>query len=261
MVWPSARSVVTKSDQDTERGFHRAEIGDLAADMHVDAGDLDPRQLGGAGIDGAGPRDRHAELVLGFAGGDLGVRAGIDVGIDPHRDPRGLAGLDRQPRQQFELRLGFDVDAENVRGQRRAQLGFGLADAGEQDLVRRNAGGQRPLQLAAGHHVGAGAEFCQRAQHRLVGVRLHGVAHQRLLAGEGLAEHPVVALQGGGRIAIERRADRFRQFDKIDRLGVQHAVAIVEVIHGGLSREADRGRRLSCGLSARWPAHRFRRTD
>ena len=98
-------------------------------------------------------------------------------------------------------------------GQRRAQLGFGLADAGEHDLVRRNAGGQRPLQFAAGHHVGAGAELRQRAQHRLVGVRLHGVAHQRLLAGEGVGEHPVVTLQGRGRIAIEWRADRLRQLD------------------------------------------------
>ena len=108
-----------------------------------------------------------------------------------------------------------------------------------------------------GHHVGAGAELCQRAQHRLVGVGLHGVADQRLLAGEGLGEHPVVALQRRGRIAIERRADRIRQLDKIDRLGVQHAVAIVEVIHGRLSRGADRERRLSCGLSARPAAHRL----
>ena len=44
--------------------------------------------------------------------------AGIDVGIDPHRDPRGLAALRRQPRQQFEFGLGFDVDAENVGGER-----------------------------------------------------------------------------------------------------------------------------------------------
>ena len=134
--------------------------------------------------------------------------------------------------------------------QRGAQLGLGLADAGEQDFLRRNAGGQRPLQLAAGHHVGAGAEFCQRAQHRLVGVRLHGVAHQRLLAGKSLGEYPVVTLQRRGRIAIERRADRLRQFDQIDRLGVQHAVAIVEMIHGCFSRAADRGRRVSCCLSA-----------
>ena len=142
------------------------------------------------------------------------------------------AGLDRKPRQQFEFGLGFDVDAENVGGQRRAQFGFGLADAGKQDLVRRNAGRQRPLQLAAGHHVGAGAELGQRAQHRLVGIGLHGVADQRLLAGEGLGEDAVVALQRRGRIAIERRADRVRQIGQIDRLGVQHAVAIVEVIHG-----------------------------
>ena len=198
--------------------------------MHVDAGDLDARQFCRAGIDRARARERNAELVLGLAGRDLGVGAGIDVGIDPHRDPRGPPGLDGEPRQQFQLGLGFDVDAENVGGQRRAQLGFGLADAGEQDLFRRNAGGQRALQFAARNHVGAGAELRQRAQHRLVGVGLHGVAHQRLLAGEGFGEHPVMALQRRGRIAIERRADRIRQIDQIHRLGVQHAVAIVEVI-------------------------------
>src|SRR6266849_2047648 len=82
----------------------------------------------------------------------------------------------------------------------------------------------------------AGAEFRQRAQHRLIRVGLHGVTHQRLFIGEGVAEHPVMALQRRGRIAIERRADRIRQLDKIHRLGVKHAVAVVEVIHGGLSR-------------------------
>ena len=135
MLWPSARSVCTKSDRIRNAVSIAAEIGDLAADMHVDAGDLDARQLGGARIDLARTRDRDAELVLGLAGGDLGVRAGIDVGIDAHRNPRGLAGLDGEPREQFEFRLGFDVDAEDVGGQRSAQLVLGLADAGEQDLV------------------------------------------------------------------------------------------------------------------------------
>ena len=158
--------------------------------------------------------------------------AGVDIGIDPDRDPRRLAGLDGKPRQQFEFGFGFDIDAENVRGQRRAQFGLGLADAGEHDLLRRNAGRQRALQLASRHHVGAGAELGQRAQHRLVGVGLHGVTDQRLLAGEGVAEHPVMALQRRGRIAIERRADRIGQIDQTHRLGVKYAVAIVEVIHG-----------------------------
>ena len=82
--------------EDAERGFHAREIGDLAADMHVGAGHLDTRQPGGARIDLAGVRDRNAELVLGLAGGDLGMRAGIDIGIDAHRDARGAAGLDRE---------------------------------------------------------------------------------------------------------------------------------------------------------------------
>ncbi len=204
--------------------------------MHVDASDLDPRQLCGAGIDCARAGERNAELVLGLAGRDFGVRAGIDVGIDPNRDSRRPAGLAGQPREQFEFGLGFDVDAENVRGQRRAQLGLGFADPGKQDLFGRDAGGQRTFQLATRNHVRAGAEFRQRAQHRLIGVGLHCVTHQRLFTGEGVAKHPVMALQRRSRIAIERRADRIRQLDKIHRLGVKHAVAIVEVIHGGLSR-------------------------
>ena len=33
------------------------------------------------------------------------------------------------------------------------------------------------------------------------------------------------------RIAIERSADRLREIDEIDRLGVQHAVAVGEMMH------------------------------
>ena len=60
--------------------------------------------------------------------------AGIDVGIDAQRNPRGPAGLDRELREQFQFGLGFDVDAENVGGERGAQFGPGLADAGEKIL-------------------------------------------------------------------------------------------------------------------------------
>ena len=90
---------------------------------------------------------------------------------------------------------------------------------------------QRALELAAGHHVGAGAEPGQRRDHRLVGVRLDGVADERRHVGEGAGEHPVVPLERRGGIAIERRADRLREACEIDRLGVQHAVAIGEVVH------------------------------
>ena len=44
-------------------------------------------------------------------------------------------------RQQFELGLGLDVDAENALVDREREFARGLADAGEHDLVGRNAGG------------------------------------------------------------------------------------------------------------------------
>ena len=103
-----------------ERGFQRHQIGDLAADMHIDAGHANARQLCGASVNRTRPLERHAELVLRLAGRDFRMRAGIDVGIDPNRNPRHPPLLARQSRQQFEFRLGFDVDAEDVCRQRRS---------------------------------------------------------------------------------------------------------------------------------------------
>ena len=88
----------------------------------------------------------------------------------------------------------------------------GLADAGKDDALGRHAGGQGPADLALRDGVGAGAEPRQGAQHREVGVGLHRVGDQRLAelgcAAQGVAEHPEVPLQRGGRIDIDRRADR-----------------------------------------------------
>ena len=119
----------------------------------------------------------------------------------------------------------------------------------------------RALEFAARHHVGAGAELGQRRDHRLVGIRLHGVADERRHVGEGVGEHAVVPLQRRGRIAIERRADRLREVGEIDRLGVQHAVAIGEVVHGtlgGLSRSASRSACAAAAVASTAAARRVR---
>ena len=217
--------------QQRERVAERIELGDLAADMHVDADDAHAFELGGAGIDLAGAADRNAEFVLGLAGGDLGVGLGIDVGIDADRNVRRAAGAGGDRGEQFKLRLGFDVDAENALFDRERKLIGGLADAGEHDLaaaeyrrrVRAKARRRRrrPRRRRAG----------QRRDHGLVGIRLHGVADQRIDVGEGVGEHPIVPLQRRARIAIKRRADGLRQRDEIDGFGVQHAVAIGEMMH------------------------------
>ena len=76
--------------------------------------------------------------------------------------------------------------------------------------------------------------------HRLVGIGLDRVADKRRHVGKGAGEHAVVPLQGRGGIAIERSADRLGEACEIHRLGVQHAVAISKVVHGVLSRSANR---------------------
>ena len=78
---------------------------------------------------------------------------------------------------------------------------------------------------------GAGPELGQRPDDGLIGIRLHRVTDQRVGVGEGRGEHFVVTLKRRGRIAIERRADLLGQRDEVHRLGMEDAVAIIEMIH------------------------------
>ncbi len=95
MSWPSARRVVDQFAQQLEGIVEGLQLGDLAADMHVDAGDFDTGQLGGMRIDGASAFPGNAELVFLLAGRDLRMRLRIDVRIDAEGDRCLLAGLDR----------------------------------------------------------------------------------------------------------------------------------------------------------------------
>ena len=154
----------------------RLELGDLAADMHVDARHAHAGQLGGARVDLARAADRNPELILGSAGRDFGMGARVDIGIDPHRDGDGPPFRRGDFGEQRQLGLGFDVDAENAFIDSKRELLRTLADPGEHDAVRRNARRHCPLELAFGYHVGPRAQACQRGDDGLIGIRLHGVA-------------------------------------------------------------------------------------
>ena len=69
------------------------------------------------------------------------------------------------------------------------------------------------------------------SQHGLVRIRLHGDSRRGRRAGEGLGEDPVVPLERGGGIAIERRPDLVGQRAEVDFLGMENAVAIREMVH------------------------------
>ena len=166
--------------------------------MHVNAGNPEARKFSRAAIDLARPHPCDAELVFLLARRNLVMRLRVDIRIDAQRDRGHLARRDRTGRKKFQLRLGFDVETMDTRREREIHLSRRLADAGKQDLLRRNAGGQRAPQLALGHHVGARPQFGQRLQHGLVRIGLHRVAHQCVDIGESIGEDLVVPRQRRG---------------------------------------------------------------
>ena len=77
-------------------------------------------------------------------------------------------------------------------------------------------------------------------KHRLVGIRLHGIADEGIPVGESLREDPIVPFERGRRIAIERRPDLVGDLAQVHVLGMQHAVAIGEMMHGAALKNGSR---------------------
>jgi hypothetical protein len=130
---------------------HGGQVGDLAADVAGHADRIEIGVVAGVGVEARGLGERDAELVLGLAGGDLGVTAGRDVRIDPE----GHLGLHAQfggdLGDQVQLGLGLDIDLGDAGLQGELDLATGLADAGEDDALAGDAGGQGAAHLALGH--------------------------------------------------------------------------------------------------------------
>ena len=65
----------------------------------------------------------------------------------------------------LELGFRFHIEGEDPGIERESHLGLGLADAGECDLLGRNAHGERAAKLTLGHDVHSGARARERGQH------------------------------------------------------------------------------------------------
>ncbi|OIQ67514.1 hypothetical protein GALL_509060 [mine drainage metagenome] len=222
--------------------FERGKISQLAADMHVDPDHLQPWQAGGFGINLGRTRDRDAELVFLFAGRDFRMGLGVNVRIDPNGDRGDFAQRDRHLGQRAHLGLGFDVELPNTAFERYPHFLVRFANTREHDTLARNPRRLGAQVFASRDHIHAGAQIAKGLEHRNVRQGLDRKAHQMRQRRKRLLKQAEMAGQCRGRIAVERRADCFRQFDEIHRLGVKHAVAKIEVIHGALSCCSGAGR-------------------
>ena len=162
---------------------------------------------------------------------------------------RPFDGRDRG--QAFELRLGFDIDAEDAGHRPRARVRASVLPTPENMIL---SGGMPAasarFKFAFGDDIRAGAEPRQRRDHRLIGIRLHArsrraTAHRRRLRrrpGSGVPASPT----NSNRTACRR----IRESTETHRLGVEHAVAIGEVMHRGRSQSS----RASSGMRFVRPA-------
>lgn len=97
--------------------------------MHGEADRLDAGQLGGEAIGVQHLVMKDAEFVFFAAGRDVAVGACVDIRVDSDRHPRRAALRRRERAQLAQFGERLDVDLVDAGGERRRQLGAGLADA------------------------------------------------------------------------------------------------------------------------------------
>ena len=237
-----------------EGGFQRFEVGQLAADVDRHPAQVQPGQRGQFGKGLAGAKQRYTELVLGLAGGDLGVGFRIDIGVYPEAGRSPLAARGGESGELAPFLARFDVELANPLVEPEREFGIGLADPGEHDLARLHACRQRAHQFAARDDIGAKALPLQHLEHGEVGVGLDREGDQRVPERrQRLAEHLRMALQGGSRIDIDRCADFRRDAGQRHVLGVHHAIDHPEMVHRAIpaASRTDRPRALRSGDAVR----------
>ena len=163
-----------------EGGAVRRGGQDLAADMQ-----RQPDRLARPAVSPRGHRAARASakgmpnLSSARAGGDLGVRAGIHVRVDPQRHPHPRPSAAAMAETISSSSALSTLSWEMSSSMRQPDFARGFADAGEHDVAGRNAGRAGAPQLALADHVGPGAARGHQPQHGEMVVRLHRVVDLR----------------------------------------------------------------------------------
>ena len=187
----------------------------------------------------------------------MGAGIHVRVHADRHRGLASHGGGDGG--KHFHLLRAFGVDLEDAGGERGADLGLALADAGEDAAGGADAGGLGDMQLPAADHVGADALGAQQAQHGKVVVGLHGVVDRGVepCPGQGLAQRTRPAAERAGGIDPDRAAHpgrdggerHFLQAQPVLRMGSELRPLRQQLGKGRVRRLRGQGKRGSHGLA------------
>jgi hypothetical protein len=160
------------------------------------------------------------------------VGAGIDVRVHPQRYRCANAQFGGNHLQTLELVSGFDVEAVHADFQRATHVVTGLADAGEDDLVRAAASGENALQLATGNDVETGAETGQDIQYAEVGVGFDRKADQVRHAGQRIGKGQILSFDVCARVNVGGRAEAVGDGGQRHTFREQLPATVVKSVHG-----------------------------
>ena len=152
-------------EQAIERVEVRAGVGDLRADVAVDADNLEARQACRAPVHRERLVVRNAELVALQPGGDVGVRAGVDVGIHAQAHARRALRRGGDLGQQLEFGFALDVEAAHAHLQRTLHFGARLAVSALAALVIEEGSSSPPETMSKPQP--ARAKVCNTARLEL----------------------------------------------------------------------------------------------
>src|SRR5579884_2383638 len=225
---PDVGELIEQMAHAAERVDEGRRVGELRADVAVEADRGHVGQGVRAAIGGERLGDGDAELALLHAGGDVRVRLRVDVGIHPQRHGRAHAEARGDALDGLELLGRLDVEHQDALLERVGDLLGGLADAREHDAPRVGSGAQRLPELAARHDVEAGARAREEVEDREVVVRLHREADEVRRAGERGVEGVEGSEQRRAAVDVERGAVALGEPRERDLLAAKLAVAVDE---------------------------------
>ena len=201
---------------------------DLGANVAGQARGFKPRVTLGFNEQLSGFAGLDAELVLLEPRGDVGVGAGVHVGIDAQRHRRDSMQPFRLASDALQFCGAFDVEAADAQLQAQVDFGLGLAHPGKHHGLRKRPGRDDALQFAAGHDVEARTEFIHQAQYAEVRVGLDRIADFSGNFGECCLKPPVLGADAVRRIDVGGRAHGFGDAGKRNRASAERAALQLE---------------------------------
>ena len=162
------------------------------------------------------------------------MRLGRQVGIHTQRNIGDAPHRLRDVSNGNQLSLALDVKEKNAVLERHANLGVGLAGAGEDDFGSDATRLEGAIEFAAARDVAARASLDHETSDMQIAIGLDAVADQRIDGGKRRLQLLQMMRQRFLAVHVERRAIFFSKRRHGDVVAVKDAIAIAKVVHGVL---------------------------